>query len=720
MDVSGLATGDYIVEVTLNRSGALLGKERIKWFKSGDPEWLGNDIGVIRKVPPPWTPVKKKGKSIEVWGRSHSFVHSLLPAAMTVLDEDILSGPMRLIIKTANETIDTAAVNTPRIAIDRAGIRATIKGRAVGKSLVVEVEGELEFDGFGYFTFTLKPVDETKPVSVQSIVFEVPFKKKYAELYDDSSYDLFGTQSGRIPSEGLELAGTDTIRVGDTSRGVQFYPVFGKLGKRAAAKPLSFAPTADAMTMRYVVSEGVTIACPMTNAIGIIGTPVKPSDAKRIRMTGHATGPGANPDLNKKGYSGAMYWFSTWTNFRGGSGDESAYFNYSPQWCQEFAKSLKGDWEQSRQYWLLKIQPSLITVRSPEYALFWKEWGGQYYDCLGEYDRDLSAYRGAEKRPPGDWTEVDWSKRSWQDFYFYSMDKALSAFAKEGVRVGVYVDCTQHGGDPRPYRQWMQRLYEVVRKYSPEGLIVVHVSGDRRMAVWGMADIVVEGEQYSSNWLAYIANKPDLTLNDCYPTVLPLDRMRATYAATLWGPQEVFLSQFWTDPRQQEDVRRKEKGDPGPSYYKRMRYITGLMLLHDTPFWGEFYACGVKEDPWVKRARWGYDDTVMFIPYWDSRGMLEVEAPDKTNVVASAWLRPDGNLMAIVFNNATNAVAVRLKVNARMFPVPLKAFTRAVDITSPVAAFNPDATKPDTYESKEGVLELDMRPRDFRLLVFEQ
>jgi len=719
--VSDVAIGRYEVEVMVEKGGSLLGRSMSKWFKSGDPKWLGNDIGVIKNVPEPWIPVKHDdGDNIAVWGRVHSFKGSFLPVSMKVLGEELLAGPMRLVITTADETIDTAAVTTPRIVTDKAGIKASITGRTVGKNLIVGVEGEMEFDGFGYFTFTLKPVDPGKPVKINSIVFEVPFKKKFAELYDDSSYSMFRTQSGRIPSEGWTLEGTDTIRVGDANRGVQFYPVFEKMGTRTTPKPLSFTPAADGMTMRCIISEGTTIESPVHNVMGFIGTPVKPYDAKRIRMTGHAAPPVTDATLKEKGCSSAQYWTAGWSNYAGGaSGNEDGYYHFTADWARGLAEERKKAWEKNRQYPALYVVPGLITSRTPEYALFWKEWGGQHLEELEEYAIDLSAYEGADKRPAGRWMDVDTTRESWQDFYFYSLDKLLSAFGREGVRVGVYVDCTFHQGDPRPYRRWVQRLYQVTRKHSPDGLIIIHMSGDRKMAIWGMVDILVEGEQYTANWSAYIGDKPELTMNDCHPTVLPLDRMRATYASTLWGPQEVFLSQLWTDPRQQEDVRRKEKGDPGPSYYKRMRHSTGLMLVHDTPFWGEFYGCGVKEDPWVKRARWGYDKTVQFIPYWDSKGMFEVESPDTTNIVASAWLKPDGNLMVVLFNNTKANAVVNVKLHPEKFPVQLRKFIKAVDITSPVPAFDPKATKPDAYECKEGVLEVDMRPRDFRLLVFE-
>ena len=59
------------------------------------------------------------------------------------------------------------------------------------------------------------------------------------------------------------------------------------------------------------------------------------------------------------------------------------------------------------------------------------------------------------------------------------------------------------------------------------------------------------------------------------------------------------------------------------------------------------------QDPWRKRARWGYDETLKFVHYWDNPGMIEVESPGKKDIVASAWFSPDGNLMVIIFNNTT-------------------------------------------------------------------
>ncbi|MCM8777081.1 MAG: DUF6067 family protein, partial [Candidatus Omnitrophica bacterium] len=724
IDISGIPVGPYKVEISVKKGDMLLGGSSNRWFKSGDPKWLNNDIGIIKEVPSPWTPVEHKRDTVtlKVWGREYSFKNSLLPSSLKVLGDEILSGPVRLILETESGKLDTSVADTPQISVEKPGIKAKLKGSMRSKEIVLEVEGEVEFDGFGYFTFTFKP--EGSPVEVKSIVLELPIKKQYAQLYDDANYNMFNTKSGSIPAEGISLPVARSIRIGDTSRGIQLHPVLSTMGKTTTKAPLIFTPSGDTMVLRYVISEGIKIDKPVENRLGFICTPVKPFDAKRMRKTGHAGPPVKDLELIEKGYASAQYWTAGWTGYAGGEQSGDGYYHFTESWCEGLAKLWKEKWETERIYPCLYVVPGMMTSHTPEYATFWKEWNGQYIEGLEDLMIDLANYDGAEKRPRGRWMDVDFTVKSYQDFYFYCLDRVLSAFEKEGVRVGIYVDCTPSSSEEiiKPYRQWVQRLHQIVRKHSPDGLIVIHMSGDRTMAVWGIVDSLVEGEQYTANWRAYMVSNPGLTMNDCYPKVLPMDRVRASYAGTLWGPLEVFLSQFWTDKSQKEDIYRQEnKGKQPASYIKRFRYITGLMLLHDVPFWGEFYACGVKGDPqspWIKRAKWGYDETVQFIPYWDTKGMIKLEKTGKEEILASGWMKPDGNLMVILFNNTDTPATVKLKINTEKFPVKLKEFTALEDITSPVEVFNPDATEPDIYKYNNGSATIDVRPRDFRLMIF--
>jgi len=72
----------------------------------------------------------------------------------------------------------------------------------------------------------------------------------------------------------------------------------------------------------------------------------------------------------------------------------------------------------------------------------------------------------------------------------------------------------------------------------------------------------------------------------------------------------------------------------------------------------------------------------------------------------------------IGLNNSDKESAVTLKVNPGKFPVKLKEFSKLEDITSPVAVFHPEATEPDIFDYKAGSAKIDMRPRNFRLLIF--
>jgi hypothetical protein len=254
-----------------------------------------------------------------------------------------------------------------------------------------------------------------------------------------------------------------------------------------------------------------------------------------------------------------------------------------------------------------------------------------------------------------------------------------------------------------------------VRRHQPDALIAVHQSGFRAMGIWSLADTLVEGEQYTSNWRGHIASQPELTDNDCYPTVLPLDRVRASYAGGLWGPRHVFLTQFWNDPRQKEKEYADEHGHPAPSYQRRMRHLSGLMRVHDTPLWGEM----TPNEVWFRLVDGGYDETVEFIPYWAPEGRITWDAGGRERVVASGWFRPDGKLLVLVFNDTDEPARVRLTLHPDRFPVALPAFTKATDLSSPDPVLDEGETAPPSWEVRDHTVEVEVRARDYRLLRYE-
>src|SRR4051794_27823707 len=89
---------------TAGPSRKLLARSRelfIRYDHAKDLPWIGNKIGVTEKVLPPWTPIEWKqdtgaALNLSCWGRTYAVDGSGLPTQVKVLDENILSAPMRV------------------------------------------------------------------------------------------------------------------------------------------------------------------------------------------------------------------------------------------------------------------------------------------------------------------------------------------------------------------------------------------------------------------------------------------------------------------------------------------------------------------------------------------------------------------------------------------------------------------------------------------------
>jgi hypothetical protein len=93
----GLAEGKYSAKLTVvGRNGAVL-REAASEFSKEAParkfQWWNTQAGNIEKVVPPWTPVKAKGRQIEVWGRQMTIGTAGLPEQVVSQGRALLAAP---------------------------------------------------------------------------------------------------------------------------------------------------------------------------------------------------------------------------------------------------------------------------------------------------------------------------------------------------------------------------------------------------------------------------------------------------------------------------------------------------------------------------------------------------------------------------------------------------------------------------------------------------
>jgi len=745
--VKDLPFGPIEFKAEVTAKGKKIGEVRKGFYHSDKPVWWNKHAGALKQVLKPWKPIVIKGSTTELFIKKYAYDEGLFPSQINILGDNLLAGPMKLVIKSGGKIIDTLGASVT-MKNGPGGIRATITAEKSDGKIKIAQNGFVEFDGFIWNEITITPAAEVK---IDEIYFEVPIKKEFAKVFNGAPYaePLFPRWQFAVPAEGMETEPQWCVRIGSVERGIQFAPVCYKYPEEKLvvkdAKPLKIIPSGGAMIYRYTILDTpLARRKPIKLEIGIFGLPARPYDRKQ-RFTLHGGSGWWNERfvrVKDKGYRNPYYYGVGWTNKPPGS-PEDRYYHLSEKNLDRASAIKKKSWDKWGSFSHCYLSPISHYADSREYAYFQDEWRvtptQAHLDLTDNLD-DLKDWNGVDETPMQDeFASICWAAEGVQDYWMYCIEKAMKNFRRHGLPAAVYIDNTGLYKCNNPYhghgyiddegvrrakheflghRQWTMRLANIIRSVDPEGgHIVVHMSNFRPIGIWSAVDILVEGEQFTAAWSRYIADKPNLTFNDCYPRIMPLERFRSTFAKQLYGVDVAFLSQLWVDRRQKEDEYYKKHGSrtPPPGRRRRYRHLSGLCWVHDSPIWGEIEPI----DAWFKLVDWGWDEKVEFIGYWNTRGAYELDAGGEKNIVASVWYRPEGKLAAIIFNDTDEPRRATLRINAEKFPVSLKSFTKAVDASTPDDVLEKDRKESDAFAVRDGVVKVDVKPRDYRFLIFE-
>ena len=148
------------------------------FVKQPKPEWLGNTIGISEKVPAPWTPLKAADRSVACWGRQYTFGAAGFPSQINVLGQDILAGPVRVVVKSGGRTEILPDGSFQMTEKKDARVAMTSVSHAGG--LKIAADTWMEFDGFVWNTIT---VQSESAAAIDGLAIEMPLKKEYATLW---------------------------------------------------------------------------------------------------------------------------------------------------------------------------------------------------------------------------------------------------------------------------------------------------------------------------------------------------------------------------------------------------------------------------------------------------------------------------------------------------------------------------------------------------------
>jgi hypothetical protein len=158
-------------------------------FREARLNWLDSDIGLDDSVFKPFTPVRLKGRTVSVLGRSLRFDASGLPASVVTTftpdnqgvngsPTEILGAPMQFKVWANGKSLTWKAPKSgPATVTPKTGGSVTWTARNVNPSAIMEVRAKMECDGYVNYQITLKA---TRDVTFDDIRLSIPYNKSVA------------------------------------------------------------------------------------------------------------------------------------------------------------------------------------------------------------------------------------------------------------------------------------------------------------------------------------------------------------------------------------------------------------------------------------------------------------------------------------------------------------------------------------------------------------
>jgi hypothetical protein len=495
------------------------------------PDWVLNREGYPQGVPAPWSPVtvdrKEQAVKLGVWDRFYEFGPGLFPRQIESGGVALLEAPIRLNAVAGGKAITWE--NDPVKVVKSQDASATIEQTAKSGDLSIKLIGTLEYDGF--FTFECE-LTAARPVSLERLALEVPFAPNRAELCHGirvferaPGVAMSDSFSGTV-REDLSFMFSPSLWLGDDARGLCWQAESDEDWHNAKPKnaiQIQRKNGAKIFTANFV-DQPVALEAgqKLRYKFALLATPVKPlsRDAWALRIA-RSEPYGADLDLPDRKINGkpALEYYA-------GLGVRYIFTNASDIWPwpmprhKPYIKALQ-ELVKAGHAAGLKIYPYLIHQRFPVVLPEFDGYGRQIasrpvrqyvQNGTGEPPRPgpVAYEYGADSQ--GTVFTAPKSQPA-QDAYIYSLAQRLREYGDDGV----YLDGTVHitpdknleigsgyvrDGKVCPtyavfgIREFMRRIYTVVKERSPDGIVDAHCSFGYNPSALAYADVMWTGEQW--------------------------------------------------------------------------------------------------------------------------------------------------------------------------------------------------------------------------------
>lgn len=151
--------------------------------------WLNSTIALDEDVPPPFTPLKWKGRNLRCLDRSLTLGNNALPVAIQSRKKKILESPIRFAIRIGDTEHDFKKGDLR--FLEQSAARIAWESSSKADAFSFHCRGSMEFDGFVKFQVSLRV---ERDIEADDIRLEIPLRR------DIATYMMgLGLRGGRRP-----------------------------------------------------------------------------------------------------------------------------------------------------------------------------------------------------------------------------------------------------------------------------------------------------------------------------------------------------------------------------------------------------------------------------------------------------------------------------------------------------------------------------------------
>lgn len=617
---------------------------------------LYDDLGKGDRVPDPWTPVQVQGEALSVWGRAYRWTPaSLLPTSIKTQGQELLRGPMRLLVTLEGKT-QPVPLKSLRLTDARRSRVSFVASGAIG-DMIFRLDGWIEYDGFVWLNLAAAaPGGRT----VEALRVEAPLRRELMTLYQAFARPLAGAITDKpIPFPWFSNKAENVIDFyhwfGNEDLGLGFtYTSLEHWHPHSEDDIATLTPGAQADVYTINLIEEPVPVNGRVFRFGIQATPIKPlpTDYHSMLAGTFYREPWRAVQQLKPDVDMTLVWPLD-TGIMKGLDDPYGLD------AARMADVVKGAREDRLPILTMAACPQKVSAQVPELAQYRDEWRTEPESVL-DWDKQPQLQNCGKSGTLRKWLFYGWAIANVRKFdtdgiYFDGWQAGTIACSNPHHGCGwADEQGIRHSTVPvLEGREFNQRMLLFLQDEARSGAI--HRGGGQR-AMNGATthywihswEFVPSVMGFATEWLTgefagWPLNGPSmLTPEGTYGKCLGLDLFRARCLSTNWGVPNLFDALMWEAeqgcPKDKQTLMAYAWFLPHGVSPAMVQYMNQKRVIEITK---------ILMDSGTRQAR--------FTPAWRGNPWWKITAPTKREVLVATWDHaPQPGVLTVVSNLQTD------------------------------------------------------------------